>query len=67
MPQGSVLGPILFLIYFAPLSKIIESHNIDGHGFADDTQMHEDFDLKSKDSLIEATRTIFVVLMSTIG
>ena len=36
VPQGSVLGPVLFTIYTMPLSHILESHD---HFYADDTQL----------------------------
>ena len=39
VPQGSVLGPILFTMYTKPLSANIDSHSIMHHSFADDLQL----------------------------
>jgi len=39
VPQGSVLGPILFTIYVSPFASIVSSHGVDQQQYADDTQL----------------------------
>ena len=39
VPQGSVLGTILVVLYTQPLSKIIQHHSLHHHNFSDDNQL----------------------------
>ena len=41
VPQSSVLGPRLFIMYTADLEEKADEHGVNYHAFADDTQLNQ--------------------------
>ena len=53
VPQGSVLGPLLFSLYTTDIPEIINQHQLSGHAFADDTQAYKSFTVHELDATID--------------
>ena len=57
VPQGSCLGPLLYIIYSSKLFNIIERHLPNSHCYVDDSQIYLSFkpdDLSSQQNAITA-------------
>ena len=58
VPQGSVLGPILYVLYTSPVADIIKSYGLSYHFYADDSQLYIAFSHNSHQQVLDAKECI---------
>ena len=67
VPQGSCLGPIMFLEYSSPVFDLVSRHNISVHAYADDHQVYSSFDLSSLPLALSAMQDCVEDIRSWMG
>ena len=67
VPQGLVLGPLLYLIYTSPIGDIFRSHRMTFHLFADDTQIYVSFNYKDQNDLEQVKSRVELCLVDVMN
>ena len=61
VPQGSVLGPVLFIIYIQLFSSVIDHNPVSNQLYADDTQIYKSSHPTEVDATIQELRSAFLM------
>ena len=67
VPQGSVLGPVLFTLYVSPLEDVITAHGINCMMYADDSQLYTVLKHPREDTVQRMERCIMDIKIWTIN
>ena len=58
VPQGSVLGPVMFTLYTTPMQRIFRRHGVHYHKYADDIQLYVSYNPAVPGDQVETVRRL---------
>ena len=58
VPQGSVLGPMPYLLYTFPLGDTAREHGLSFHSYVDDSQLYTSFACNDTSDLVAAKQRL---------
>ena len=64
VPQGSIHGPLLFILYTSELPKIISSFALDSQMYADDSYVYSFFSNSTLDAVVSRIKSCFHYIIS---
>ena len=65
VPQGSIIGPVLFIMYTKEIEEIAKKHKMSCHLYADDTQCYFDVDMNLSNHFIQDKVKNFIFEIKT--
>lgn len=64
VPQGSVLGPILFSVYVTDIAGVVTAHGLFSHQYADDIQVYGHCNLERASAFVSRVSTCLKEVVS---
>ena len=58
VPQGSVIGPVMFTLYTTPMQGIFKRHGIKYHKYADDIKLYASYNPATPGDQVETARRL---------